>query len=238
MTNINSVYLWVNFLADAYQSRKISDDEFNQIIDSVNLDLWKLKVGLPEEYQVNAPFARQAWQVSNKISDDMRFFITESTIAKNVSTGIFAYPTDYGAFSSLRYRRVLNQPDCDAPTVATRTVELVTDAELSERLDNTVIPPNFEYPVGAWYATGWKVFPTLITSVNLTYLRLPTTPVRGYILDPVTDLTNYDPATSVQLDYPKSLWIDFSIMCVKYLGINIRDTELYQMARERQLGGQ
>jgi hypothetical protein len=238
MTNINSVYLWVNFLADSYQSRKISDDEFNQIIDSVNLDLWKLKVGLPEEYQVNAPFARQAWQVSNKISDDMRFFITEAAITKNVSTGIFAYPADYGAFSSLRYRRVLNQPDCEAPTVATRTVELVTDAELSERLDNTVIPPDFEYPVGAWYATGWKVFPTLITSVNLTYLRLPTTPVRGYLLDPVTDLTTYNPLTSVQLDFPTTLHIDFAYLVLKQFAINIREEELYQYAAQRQNSGQ
>ena len=236
MNSINDVYLLCYTLADKYQSRQLSDAEFNQLIDASNLDLWKLKVGLPEEYQVNAPFSRQAWQVSNKISDDMRYFITESTINKN-NSGIFPYPTDYGAFSSMRYDRILNN-DCDTPDLKVRTVELVTDAELSERLDNTIIPPDYEYPVGAWYGSGWKVYPTIINKVKLTYLRLPTTPVRGYILDPVTDLTQYDPLTSVQLDYPKTLWVDFAYNVLKKMAINIREEELYQMAESRQIKGQ
>ena len=236
MTNINDIYLWVNFLANKYQSGAISDNEFNQVIDAVNLDLFKIKVGLPEEYQVNAPFSRQAWQVSNKISDDMRYFITEVDIAKN-NVSIFPYPADYGAFSSMRYKRILNQ-GCDTPDVRTRTIELVTDAELSERLDNTIIHPDIEYPVGAWYASGWKVFPEIIKEVHLTYLRIPTTPFRNYTLDPVTDLTNYNPVGSVQLDYPKTLWIDFAVMCAKYIGINLREAELYQMAQQRQISGQ
>jgi hypothetical protein len=236
MTNINDIYLLISFLADKYQSRQISDAEFNTAIDASNLDLWKLKVGLPEEYQINAPFSRQAWQVTNKISDDMRYFITQLDIARNASD-IFPYPADYGAFSSMRYERILNQ-GCDTPDVKVRTVELVTDAELSERLDNTIILPDYDYPVGAWYGTGWKVYPTIINSINLTYLRLPTTPVRGYILDPATDLTTYDPATSVQLDYPKTLWVDFAYIVLKKLAINIREEVLYQMAESRQLKGQ
>jgi len=142
MQNVNDIYLWVNFLANKYQSGAISDAEFNYALDAVNLDLFKLKVGLPEEYQVNAPFARQAWQVSNKISDDMRYFVTQVDINKNVG-GIFPYPADYGAFSSMRYQRILNQL-CDTPDVKTRTIELITDAELSERLDNTIIPPDYD----------------------------------------------------------------------------------------------
>ena len=236
MQNINDVYLLCYTLADKYQSRQLSDAEFNQLIDASNLDLWKLKVGLPEEYQINAPFARQAWQVSNKISDDMRYFITQVDINKDAQ-GIFEYPTDYGAFSSMRYERILNN-DCDTPDVKTRTVELVTDAELSERLDNTIIQPDYDYPVGAWYGSGWKVYPTIIKKVNLTYLRLPTTPYRGYILDPVTDLTQYDPLTSVQLDYPKSLWVDFAYIVLKKMAINIREIDLYQMADARQKQGQ
>lgn len=236
MTNINDIYLWVNFLADKYQSRAISDTEFNQIIDAVSYDLWKLKVGLPEEYQANAPFPRQAWQISNKISDDMRYFITEVAINKN-NNGIFAYPNNYGAFSSLRYSRILNN-GCDTPDVKTRTIELVTDAELSERLDNTIIPPNYDYPVGAWYSEGWKVYPTQITTVDLTYLRLPTTPFRNFDFDPITDQTTYQPIGSTPLDFPKTLWIDFAVMCVKFLSINIREEILYSMAQQRQLSGQ
>ena len=235
--DIQDIYLLVNWLSDKYQSRAISDGEFNYAISAASNDLWKKKVGLPEEYQVNAPFARQAWQVTNKISDDMRYFITQVDIAKDAQ-GIFEYPTDYGAFSSMRYNRILNDENCGNPDQKTRTVELFTDAELSERLDNTIIPPDYDYPVGAWYGTGWKVYPTIINNVNLTYLRLPVKPYRNYTLDPATDLTTYDPIGSVQLDFPQTLYIDFAYLVLKQFSINIREEELYQMAEQRISKGQ
>lgn len=236
MNSINDIYLLTNFLADKFQSRAISDAEFNYAIDAASSDLWKKKVGLPEEYQINAPFARQAWQVTNKISDDMRYFITQLDIARNASD-IFPYPTDYGAFSSMRYERILNQ-GCDTPDVKVRTVELVTDAELSERLDNTIILPDYDYPVGAWYGTGWKVYPKIINNVNVTYLRLPVAPYRNYTLDPLTDLTTYQPIGSVPPDFPTTLWIDLTYLILKQFSINIREEELYQMAEQRISKGQ
>jgi hypothetical protein len=197
--------------------------------------MFKTKVGIPEEYQVGQAKARQEWQVTTKISDDMRKFVTEVEINKVGS--VFPYPTDYGAFSSLRYSRILNN-GCDTPDVRTRTIELVTDGELSDRLDNTVVYPDFEYPVGAWYSAGWKVFPKIIEKIDLTYLRIPVKPVRGYILDPATDLTTYDPLTSVQIEYPETLHIDFTYRVLKYLAINIREEMLYEMANQRQIAGQ
>lgn len=232
---VQEVYLLTNFLSDKYQSRQISDDEFNIAMSSANLELFKTKVGIPEEYQVGQARARQEWQVTTKISDDMRKFVTEVEI--NKVGGVFPYPTNYGAFSSLRYSRILNN-GCDTPDVRTRTIELVTDGELSDRLDNTVVYPDFEYPVGAWYSNGWKVFPKIIEKVDLTYLRIPVTPVRGYILDPATDLTTYDPLTSVQIEYPETLHIDFTYRVLKYLAINIREELLYEMANQRQISGQ
>ena len=232
---VQDVYLLALFFADKAQSRQISDAEFNTVIASVNLELFKTKVGIPEEYRVGQTKARQEWQVTHKISDDMRKFVTEVEI--NKVGGVFPYPTDYGAFSSLRYSRILNN-GCDNPDVRTRTIELVTDAELSDRLDNTVVEPNFDYPVGAWYSAGWKVFPKIIDKIDLTYLRIPVTPVRGYILDPATDLTVYDPLTSVQIEYPETLHIDFTYRVLKSLAINIREEQLYQVANERQMLGQ
>ena len=232
---VQDVYLLSNFFADKYQSRQISSDEFNMVLASVSLEMFKTKVGIPEEYQVGQAKARQEWQVTTKISDDMRKFVTEVEINKVGS--VFPYPTDYGAFSSLRYSRILNN-GCDTPDVRTRTIELVTDGELSDRLDNTVVYPDFEYPVGAWYSAGWKVFPKIIEKIDLTYLRIPVTPVRGYILDPATDLTTYDPLTSVQIEYPETLHIDFTYRVLKSLAINIREEQLYQVANERQIAGQ
>jgi len=232
---VQDVYLLFSFFADKFNSRQISSDEFNIAMAAASIDVFKTKVGIPEEYQVGQAKSRQEWQVTTKISDDMRKFVTEVEIDK--VGGVFPYPPDYGAFSSLRYTRILNN-GCDTPDVRTRTIELVTDGELSDRLDNTVVYPDFDYPVGAWYSNGWKVFPKIIEKVDLTYLRIPVTPVRGYILDPATDLTTYDPLTSVQIEYPETLHIDFTYRVLKYLAINIREEMLYEVANQRQMIGQ
>jgi len=232
---VQGVYLLTNFFADKFGSRQISDDEYNTAMAAASLELFKTKVGIPEEYQVGQAKSRQEWQVTTKISDDMRKFVTEVEIDK--VGGVFPYPPDYGAFSSLRYTRILNN-GCDTPDVRTRTIELVTDGELSDRLDNTVVYPDFDYPVGAWYSNGWKVFPKIIEKVDLTYLRIPVTPFRNYTIDPATDLTTYQPIGSVQIEYPETLHIDFTYRVLKYLAINIREEMLYEVANQRQMIGQ
>jgi len=232
---VQGVYLLTNFFADKFGSRQISDDEYNTAMAAASLELFKTKVGIPEEYQVGQAKSRQEWQVTTKISDDMRKFVTEVEIDK--VGGVFPYPPDYGAFSSLRYSRILNN-GCDTPDVRTRTIELVTDGELSDRLDNTVVYPDFDYPVGAWYSNGWKVFPKIIEKVDLTYLRIPVTPFRNYTIDPATDLTTYQPIGSVQIEYPETLHIDFTYRVLKYLAINIREEMLYEVANQRQMIGQ
>jgi len=232
---VQGVYLLTNFFADKFGSRQISDDEYNTAMAAASLELFKTKVGIPEEYQVGQAKSRQEWQVTTKISDDMRKFVTEVEIDK--VGGVFPYPPDYGAFSSLRYTRILNN-GCDTPDVRTRTIELVTDGELSDRLDNTVVYPDFDYPVGAWYSNGWKVFPKIIEKVDLTYLRIPVTPFRKYTIDPATDLTTYQPIGSVQIEYPETLHIDFTYRVLKYLAINIREEMLYEVANQRQMIGQ
>lgn len=234
--NVQGIYELVNFLADKYQSRQISDDEFNIAMAAANLDLWKVKVGAPEEYKVNIPFSAQAWQVSNKISDDMRKFIVKVNVTKNANS-IFAYPSDYGAFSSIRYKKVQNSTGCAEPRVYNRTVELVTDSELSERLDNTIVFPDLDYPIAAYYDTGFQVFPKEISRVELTYLRIPVTPFRNYTLNTTTLITTYNPVGSVQLEFPETLHIDFAARVCRYLAINIRDGELMNDIMVRQNAG-
>jgi len=116
-------------------------------------------------------------------------------------------------------------------------VELVTDSELSERLDNTIVHPDLDYPIAAYYDTGFAIYPEQITRVELTYLRLPATPYRNYTIDPNTLLNVYNPIGSVQLEFPETLHIDFSARVCRYLAINIRDAELMQDIMVRQNNG-
>lgn len=234
--DVNNIYNFVNFISNKTQSGEISDDEFNIALQFVNIELFRYGVGLPENYTAGNPEPPVAWQITNTISDDFRFLITPVSITVG-SNGHFAYPADYGAFSSLYYRYTLNNPNNGTPTFADRVVELVTDSELVQRLQNSITKPSVFYPVGVWSALGFKVYPEQVTRINLIYLKIPRTPIRGYTTTP-NDETVYDPATSVQTEYPDTLFPNFAARICKYFSINIRDQELYQMAENRQLIGQ
>ena len=131
-------------MSNKQQSGAISPDEFNLCLNALYLEPMKIKIGLPEEYLVGQPMARQSYQVSQAITDDLQRFIVPVNITKS-NTGYFAIPTDYVAFSTLRYIQIVEPEQCDEmPIVIENSVEIVTDGELSLRLPNTITPPSFD----------------------------------------------------------------------------------------------
>ena len=126
---IDALYQWINFMANKQQSGAISPDEFNLCLDALYLEPMKIKIGLPEAYQVGVPTAPQAYQVSQTITDELRKFIVPLVVNKNAS-GYFPIPANYVAFSTLRYIQIEEAEECDEqPIVIENSVEIVTDGE-------------------------------------------------------------------------------------------------------------
>lgn len=233
--NINDVVFFLNFLGNKNQSGAISPEEINSAAAFVNLDILNQKIGLPEEYRYGAPAARQGWQITQRMTDDLRFFVKKAVLSKNAN-GFFLYPVDYAAFSSARYRNVQNQP-VGNPIVQKKWIEVVTDAELNLRLNSAIQPPDLDYPVMAYYDGGMQVFPAQVSQIELTYIRYPVQPVWGYTLS-ANDEPIYDPVTSVQIEYPESMYPNFAVRMARYLGINIREDDFVNYMLQRQTAGQ
>ena len=233
---IDALYQWINFMSNKQQSGAISPDEFNLCLNALYLEPMKIKIGLPEEYLIGQPTARQAYQVSQTITDDLQKFIVPLTITKS-NTGYFPIPSDYVAFSTLRYIQIEPSEGCEPPIVIENSVEIVTDGELSLRLPNAITPPTFDYPIGAFYNQGIKVFPKDISEVKLTYLRRPVKPFRNYTIT-ANDENIFDPTGSVDLEYPEIMHNDFAVIVAKYFGINLKDGDLINFAQGRQDRGQ
>jgi len=233
---IDGLYNWINFMSNKIQSGAISPDEFNLCLDALYLEPLKIKLGLPEEYQVGSPVARQSYQVSQMITDDLQPFIIQKPI--NKSNGYFPLPTDYVAYSSLRYTQIQQPDQCDEqPIVIDNSIEVVTDGELSFRLTNSVTPPTFDYPICAYYQQGIKVFPKDIDQIQITYVRLPKKPFRNYTITS-NDEDIFNPIGSVDLEYPEIMHNDFAVIVAKYFGINLKDGDLINFAQNRQMAGQ
>jgi hypothetical protein len=237
--NINEVFLFISYVANKQQSGSISPDEFNVTCKAVTLDLLKNRLGLPEEYQVGNPQPRIAYQITQKITDDLRPFIVKQKVTTN-NDGYFPVPTDYAAFSSLKFLYTESKSaKCKKPATNLKEVtmfEYVTDAELSIRLNNTVLKPTYRYPIIGFYSYGIKPYPEDISVAELTYVRYPATPFWGYTMQ--GDQSVYDPTTSVDVEFPDTMFVDFCIRVLKYLSINIREEMLYDMVQQRQDKGQ
>lgn len=236
--NVDELYQWINFMSNKQQSGQISPDEFNKCLGALYLEPLRIKLGLPEEYQVGLPQARQSYQVSQMITDDIKKFITEATIDVNAS-GFFPIPANYAYFSSLRYVYVEAVDDgCNAaPIVNDNFIEIVTDGEYVFRLNNAVTPPTLAYPIGNFYGSGIRIKPNDITQAILTYVRMPVKPIRNYTILP-NDEDVYNPTGSVQLEYPEMMHNDFAVIVAKYFGINLKDVDLINFASQRQNAGQ
>ena len=81
------------------------------------------------------------------------------------------------------------------------SVEIVTDGELSLRLPNTITPPTFDYPIGAYFEQGIKVYPKEIDQVTLTYVRKPLKPFRNYTITANDDYRPIGIASAEQLTF-------------------------------------
>lgn len=226
--DINEVFQFVSWVSNKYQAANISADEFNLACKVVTRDLFNVKIGLPEAYQPGSPYPPQAYQVTQKITDDMRVFIKDVSITK--ASGYFALPTDYAALSSVSYHYVLNQTG-GAPLSELRYIEVLTDAELRSRLEDNVLAPDLKYPVAAYRSEGLLVYPTTINKLTLTYLRYPAVPVFGFSVS--NDEYIYDANTSTQIDFPETLHSEICARICRYFSINIREAEFYTMIQER-----
>lgn len=235
--NVNDLYNFCNFIARKAQSGAISPDEFNTALVSANEDFIKQKTGLPEDFQVGLPFARQQWQLSQIITEALKpIFVPPVRITKNTA-GYFPYPADYKRYSSIQIDFTDNPQCCkDAGEYSERFVEVVSDAEWVIRLNNSVIRPTILYPVANFYKDGIKVAPYEITTIKMAYLKQTPVPRRGYTVN-ANDQDIYDPATSVQLVWDDSFYNDIAAIILSYYGISIRDENLQAYAQNRKQTG-
>lgn len=244
MTNIFEIWEYVLFKANKEQSgNTFTPDLFNLTCKFVNLEYFKLKVGLPEAYKPGFPFPPQAYQISQKMTDDIMPFIKwlggpDYPILTLDQYGVGVIPSDYVAYSSCQYDYVTAGKDCDtAETVMPREVEFLTDSNWSDRVSSKIDMPNKEYPIAKWIGNNKIQFlPRDLKAVNFTYLRTPIVPILGYTYDVNNDIV-YDPNTSVQFEWPQVCLSDIANSIYSVMSGNLKSPLDIQLANQRKAEG-
>lgn len=221
----------INYIANKdYGGNVIEPDRFKQLCVVANIDLFKTKMGLPEDYQPGQPFTRQYLDATQRLTDETRF-LRSRVAAHPVAGGIASYPPDYFGFDSMRYGY---QRQIDgASTVLWKPVEILTEDQYSDRSGNWIKRPTTKNPVGVIRSDGIHVYPASIVQVDFAYVRYPVDPEFVYVQE-----TGYiTEGASTEYEWPIHLHRDLTMIILSYIGINIREQQLEQYAEQHKLQG-
>jgi len=217
-----------------------SIDEFNNTLEVLDMDMLKLKFGIPEEYQNRYKMPRQAWEVSHKITEDLghlKVRMGKDTPPLYINTlGIATFPKDYLHLSTV----YTNHGD----------IEVLNDDDFSGRIHTKLKKPTIKNPICRIIDKGAEFEPRNLVSANFTYIRMPNTAFLDYTI--VNDdivyldengshdgsvLTVGTPSRTVQLDWPRQTHSDIISVLVNYASQNLRDGTSYQTSERRKTKG-
>jgi len=222
----------VNYIANKdYEGNVITPERFKQLVKVANMDLFKIKMGLPEEYQPGMPISRQYFEANQLLADETKFLKVFNS-SQTVQNGVISYPSNYFRFDDMRYAW---QREVDGETeILRRPVEMLFENEYSDRAGNWTKRPTVKHPVCVLRKDGIYVYPTVITSVEFSYVKYPAEPIFDYDTQPgyITEGSN-----PTEYEWPEILHMDLTRIILGYIGINLREQQLQQYAEQHKAQG-
>lgn len=219
-TNLDEIYKDVLFRSGKdLRGGYITPDNFNLAIKVVNQRFMNQLV--------------DNFENSKEVSKDLQPFIKTlgtpqyqaleftPVLASDVKKGGYSdIPSDMWYEATSSYLSLLNN-GCSVDSNY-RTVEFVSqhefDAKMRSSITSPVDNPEENDPILVNRNNLYFIYP-FIRRVSFTYIRTPETPVYGYTI--VNGVPVYDPATSVQFEYPETCVDTLTDMIKTYIAIGI-----------------
>lgn len=235
MINVNDIKVFIDFMANKDQSgTSYSIEQLNNLFQSANIDLFRLRYGLPEQYVPGMPLPAQAYEVTQKMKDDLRACKVVSILPLN-SDGEMILPADYVHKTDITFKKIVNACCGNPPKVSYNGVEIMDDDKWSERVSSVIKTPSQDFPVCNYLTDRIRFEPKDLGSVEFSYLRVPSQPVWGFTFAGTIEV--YDPASSTNFDWNDILFTDIAKIVLGYIGINLRDGELQAAMSEYKAKG-
>ena len=230
MINVNELKIFIDFIANKEQSgTAYSINQLNNAFQAANVDFFKRRYGLPEEYSPGNPIPMQGYEVTQKMKDDLKSCKVVETITVS-STGEMILPSNYVHKTAITYIKVTNSDCGEAPTVKRKTVDTIDDDKWDERVDNSIKTPSLDFPVCNFLSDRIRYEPKTLKEIEFSYLREPNKPIWGYTIQ--NGIETYDASLSTQFDWSGILFTDIAKIIISYLSINLRDDELHSAMEE------
>lgn len=241
---VDELYKFVLFIAKKNQNgANPSPDEFNLALSRAYIEWVMNKYGNDKKLIQGKDAPMVAYQKNQKISDDLMFLM--ETRSFDIVNGILPIPNgttrdvtgaiapSYLHLSSLRYTYYVNCKGTYTENVS--DIEILRDDEVASVMSSRIVKPKKDFPIGYFGKDSITIKPREINRVTMTYLRKPTVPVWGYVV--ANNRPMYNSATSVQLESPDETHNDIAMRVLRYLGISIREPQLFQYANAMEKEG-
>jgi hypothetical protein len=214
--NINEVYKIVSYLVDKYQGTYLSPDDFNMVVNMAQnqyLSFLTDDTGSPNRNPKNPV----GMSTSAIIADTLSGFLTESTIA--VSSQLAAKPADM-------YKTVAIRTSDDSSAM-----RFISSDKIASFIDNAIDPPSITEPVYYEIGSNYKLYPSSVSSIKVSYIRNPQTLKWAYTGSLVYDPVNSVPANNAALEWGDTDVYEIIYRTIGIIGINLKDGDLMRVAQ-------
>jgi len=222
----------VNYLINKSQTgNTFGSDELETMINYGSDMLFKRRLGMPEEYQLT-PLTQQSYAVSTRITESLGVFIVNDSVV--FVNGVLAKPSNYIYPISMIYNIPTNDDTCGV-NVQPVVVELIDEGEYAMRRISALTPVNQFYPVYRVVGSNFKISPVAVTHCEFSYLKLPNRATVVTTLDS-NDNEVYS-SSSVELEWGEVDKLDIISIILASAGLNLRSTEIVQVAEKLKATG-
>jgi len=237
MININTLRNFFELLANKYQiGGYVNPAKFNQLVQQATKELQMDLYGNIKGYRAGRPIPTIAYAQTQAVVDYLRPLMMTKTI-ETTKGSLYAYitlPSDYLHFESAKILSYNNGENCTANgTMDYMPLSILDGDKIAKKLSRTICPPSVDYPVGQFVNNTIRIYPKQTDLIELEYFRSAKPPVWGYTLSGGKPV--YDAGTSQDVEFSDELMNILVSKMLSFLGINLREAELYQMAKAEDI---
>jgi hypothetical protein len=235
VASVNSVYQLVMRRSAKEENGFISPEDFNSYARSNQQKLFQSIYAEYRQYLANKQRYLTTWKGNynslEAISDDLLpLRRNRVALASSASNNIFQYPADYVYYIDIEHHG--------------NTVTVVDTSERAYYVNSYDAAPTETHSVAVKDYSSIELLPTtVVNNMFLSYFKLPqgtTTagvPSASYPTWGYTSVGNksiYNSGTSIDFELPAQLEYRLATMILQDVGIEIRESELFQMANVQE----
>lgn len=222
---VKQIHDFITFILNKEISGYVSPSDIDKALDRAQMSKFVELVGNPKGYQPGRPIPPIAYGLTQKISDDLRFFkrrqqytstssgiinLNAATEFNNLSIApeylhiLGMYATSSKTISTSSYTNssgIISESVSSSSKIINNPVKVINEDQLADRLISQLSEPTNTSPIAILGDGGNKIqlFPEVQISGHMMYLERPIKPFFSFVVDGRKIIHN--PSTSVALTH-------------------------------------